>query len=110
MRLLFDQNLSPRLAARLSDVFPGSGHVSFVGLDRAADEEVFSYALRHGYAIVSKDADFSDMGQVRGESPKVIWLRLGNCTTREIEATLRSRFVEIEALEQDPDANVLALS
>ncbi len=110
MRLLFDQNLSPKLVERLSDIFPGSIHVSRVGLDRAADEEVFSYASRHGYAIVSKDADFADMGQVRESAPKVIWLRLGNRTTPEIEMALRSRLPAIETLGGDPDARVLMLS
>ncbi len=45
MRLLFNQNLSPRLVRSLSDVYPGSSHVSLVGLDRAFEAEVFDYAL-----------------------------------------------------------------
>ena len=32
MKLLFDQNLSPKLVNRLADLFPGSGHVQSVGL------------------------------------------------------------------------------
>jgi predicted nuclease of predicted toxin-antitoxin system len=38
MKLLFDQNLSPRLVERLSDLYPDSVHVQAVGLDRALDE------------------------------------------------------------------------
>jgi hypothetical protein len=45
MRFLFNQNLSVRLVGSLSDVYPGSSHVSLVGLDRASDAEVFNYAL-----------------------------------------------------------------
>jgi len=44
MRLLFDQNLSPRLATNLSDVFPLSVHVSSVGLACALDQEIWDYA------------------------------------------------------------------
>ncbi len=44
MKLLFDQNLSPRLVARLADCYPGSAHVSEVGLDRALDVEVWEFA------------------------------------------------------------------
>jgi predicted nuclease of predicted toxin-antitoxin system len=32
MKLLFDQNLSPRLARLLADIFPDSTHVREVGL------------------------------------------------------------------------------
>ena len=35
MRLLFNQNLSVRLVRSLSDVYPGSSHVSLVGLEAA---------------------------------------------------------------------------
>ena len=58
MKLLFDQNLSPQLAARLSDVFPGSLHVRELGLERAPDEEVWRAALERGLAIVPRDSDF----------------------------------------------------
>ena len=41
MRLLFDQNISPRLEKRLSDVFPDSVHVYNIGLDRELDKVVW---------------------------------------------------------------------
>ena len=58
MKLLFDQNLSPQLAARLSDVFPGSLHVRELGLERAPDKEVWRAALERGLVIVTRDSDF----------------------------------------------------
>jgi hypothetical protein len=58
VRLLFDQNLSPRLVTVLADVFPGSTHVRDVGLSSANDEEVWAYAIEHELAIVSKDSDY----------------------------------------------------
>ena len=109
MKLLFDQNLSPKLVQRISDVFPDSAHVATAGLDRAADDEILAYASRHGYAVVSKDADFADLAQVREEGSKVIWLRLGNCTTQDIQAKIRSQLGPIEALDDDSDARVLEL-
>lgn len=48
MRLLFDQNLSPKLVERLADIFLDSNHVSFVGLSQATDEKAFAYALQDG--------------------------------------------------------------
>lgn len=98
MRLLFDQNLSPVLVIRLSDLFPGSTHVSLVGLETAHDDAVWTYARTHGYMIVTKDADFDDIGVLRGFPPKLVLLRLGNCTTRQVEATLRLYAREIADL------------
>ena len=41
MKLLFDQNLSPKLVTRLADLFPGSLHVQSAGLDQADDEKIW---------------------------------------------------------------------
>ena len=109
MKLLLDQHLSPRLVERLADLFPGSDHVSQVGLDRAFDREVWEYALTNDFIIVTKDADFGELSVVVGFPPKVIWLRVGNCTTHRIEQLLRIGYAAIAALESDPDIGVLAL-
>ena len=52
MKLLFDHNVSPRLPARLADIFPDANHVALLGLDQASDEMVWTYARAHGYTIV----------------------------------------------------------
>lgn len=109
MKLLFDQNLSLRLVDSLADVYPASSHVSKLGLDRASDKEIFARARDEGYTIVTKDVDFSELSQSEGSPPRVIRLRLGNCTTSEIETTLRSRRQAVESLENDAEANVLEL-
>ena len=49
MKLLFDQNLSPKLVMRLADLFPGSCHVQSAGLDCANDDQVWEHARRNGY-------------------------------------------------------------
>lgn len=61
MKLLLDENLSPRLIELLSDAYPESKHLVHVGLGEADDEQVWTYAKTHGFAIVSKDPDFADM-------------------------------------------------
>ena len=82
VKLLFDQNLSPRLVRLLADLHPDCSHVATIGLDQASDAEVWDRAHHDGYAIVTKDSDFGDLGVLRGFPPKVIWVRLGNCTNR----------------------------
>lgn len=85
MRLLFDQNLSPRLISRLADLYPSAEHVSRVGLDRAPDDALWDFAREQGYTVVTRDVDFSEMSLVRGFPPKVVWTRTGNCTTDRVE-------------------------
>ena len=58
MKLLFDQNLSPRLPYLLADIYPDSVHIREVGLRDADDLTIWEYAGRQGYTIVSKDSDF----------------------------------------------------
>ena len=74
MKLLFDQNLSPKLPMRLADLFPGSQHVLELGLDAADDDDVWEEARQMGFTVVSKDEDYSHLSVLRGSPPKVIWL------------------------------------
>ena len=89
MKLLLDQNLSPRLVTRLSDVFPAAEQVQSVGVGSQPDLDIWDFAAKNGYTIVTKDVDFSDMSILLGAPPKVIWIQLGNCKTGEtFEATI----------------------
>jgi predicted nuclease of predicted toxin-antitoxin system len=110
MKLLFDENLSHRLVGQLATEFPGSAHVREVGLATAADADVWDHAASNGFVIVSKDTDFQQRALLYGHPPKVIWVRLGNCTTAAVAALLRSRLADIQAFEGDPIAAFLALS
>jgi predicted nuclease of predicted toxin-antitoxin system len=60
VKLLLDENLSPRLVALIGDQYPGSNHVEDCGLLAASDEQVWRFALKNGFAIVTKDSDFSE--------------------------------------------------
>jgi predicted nuclease of predicted toxin-antitoxin system len=110
MKLLFDQNLSHRLAAHLAAEYPGSAHGRDVGLAAAPDPAVWAYAAANGFVIVSKDTDFQQRALLYGHPPKVIWIRLGNCPTAAVANLLRSRLADIRAFEADPVASFLALS
>ena len=109
MKLLFDQNLSPRLVDLLVDVFPESSHVQLVSLDRATDEVVWQYARKHGFTIVTKDSDFQERSQVARSIPCVVWIRRGNSSTTYIEAMLRKHADAITGLGRDQDGEFLIL-
>ena len=109
MKLLIDENLAPRLAESLSDLYPDSKHVRDVGLERASDQAVWEYARTHGFTILSKDSDFHQLSFLFGAPPQVIWIRAGNCTTSQLEAIVRSRAEDIAAFADDTEAAFLVL-
>lgn len=109
MKLLFDENLSPKLPNRLSDLFPDSLHVRDVGMKATIDPIVWDYAKDKDLMIVSKDADMHDLSLVFGNPPKVIWLRLGNCSTSQVESSLRQNFSAIKVFFEDENLSLLAL-
>ena len=108
MKLLLDENLSPRLMEDLRDRYPDVVHVRDVGLASANDDDVWKFAASNARMIVTKDADFNQRAFLIGP-PKVIWLRVGNATTSEIAQLLSQRHSDVLAFEQDSDAVLLPL-
>jgi predicted nuclease of predicted toxin-antitoxin system len=109
VKLLFDQNLSYQLVRRLADAYPDSGHVRLLGLDRTDDLEIWKFAAREGFTVVSKDADYQQLAMLLGPPPKVIWVRLGNCQVDAVEALLRQGMPAVQEFHADPSLAVLAL-
>lgn len=109
MKLLFDQNLSPRLVTEVADLFPESAHVQDLGLARAADIPLWTFARENDFIIVTKDVDFSDRSALVGFPPKVIWIRLGNCTTADIQTALRRNHEQVQAFSTDDSLGVLSI-
>lgn len=109
MKLLFDENLSLRLPGVLADVYPGSSHVQQCSLGSSDDAAVWQYATDHGFTIVSKDSDFQERSVLQGSPPKIIWLRVTNCTTSEIETLLRTALPIITRFIQEDQESCLVL-
>lgn len=110
MKLLFDQNLSFRLAAALDDLFPGSSQVRLLSLDRADDGEIWRVAGEQGFALVSQDADFAELAALHGPPPKVVWLRCGNQPTGYVADLLREHASQLLAFNQADDLDCLEIA
>ncbi len=91
MKLLFDQNISYRLIKRIIDLFPDSKQVRELGLENSTDAEIFDFAKRNDFAIVTFDSDFCDLNIIRGFPPKIICIRIGNTSTKNLENLLRKK-------------------
>jgi predicted nuclease of predicted toxin-antitoxin system len=110
VKLLFDENLSHKLSSKLADLFPDSVHVRDIGLKSAADPVIWDYAKGYDFIIVSKDEDLHQRSFVFGYPPKVVWIRLGNCSTGQIEDLIRKEFSLIKSFNNDYYASFLILS
>jgi len=108
MKLLLDENLSPRLVELLDDLYPNTAHVHNLKLGASEDGDVWDYAKAHGFAIVSKDSDFAERSVLEIDPPKIIWVRLGNCSTSDVHALLRTNHEAIRGfLEEDRETCLL---
>jgi predicted nuclease of predicted toxin-antitoxin system len=110
VRLLLDENLSRRLAARLSDLFPESTHVAHEGLLQAPDLSLWEYAKANGMAIVTADADFYELATAFGPPPKVIWLRGCDYPTDVAERLIRQQAIRVSEFLRESDQAVLVLT
>jgi predicted nuclease of predicted toxin-antitoxin system len=109
LKLLFDQNISPKIVRQVESDFPDSKQVRHVGLEDASDVMIFDYAKSHGYAVVTFDADFVDLNVVRGIPPKIIWLKTGNLTTKSISELLKNNISAIHDFLESEDEEILEI-
>ena len=109
MKLLFDENLSRRLPARISDLFAGSAHVVEFNLLESPDQLIWKFARDNGFAIITADADFHRMAAELGAPPKVIWLRGCDYATAVAQELIRSQAIRIAEFLRDPEHAVLIL-
>ena len=109
MKLLFDQNISPRIVRQIETYFLGSKQVRHVGLEDASDEEIFNYAKRNNFSVVTFDSDFVDLNVIRGIPPKIIWLKTGNLTTKSISELLRKNILAIHKFLESDGEEILEI-
>ena len=109
MRFLIDENLSPRLVVAVGDLFPGSVHVETLGMRGGTDAAVWTVARDRGFAILTKDEDFSGMSVLYGAPPKVIHLRMGNVGTQAVADLLTEHHARIVAFGDDQATSLFVL-
>jgi predicted nuclease of predicted toxin-antitoxin system len=96
VKLLLDENLSQKLAHRLSTSEHHVTHVSLEGMQNTLDNSIWEFAKENVFTIVTKDYDFSDMSHLLGCPPKVIKLTCGNRTTGFIFDLLQANMAVIK--------------
>ena len=109
MKLLLDENLSPRLVWRLEELFPGLTHVRDVGLKQVDDTVIWEWAKANEFTVLTTDADFVALARRLGWPPKVIHIEECDFPFRVIEDLLRRNAVRISEFEKDTRVGLLAI-
>lgn len=58
---------------------------------------------------MTQDADFPERSRLYGSPPKVVWLRCGNASTRDVENLIRSGAEAIQEFLSNTDLHRLEL-
>jgi predicted nuclease of predicted toxin-antitoxin system len=109
VKLLLDENLSPRLLLQIDDVFEGSIHVRSVNLEQTPDRQIWEFARSNGFAILTADADFQNLAVSLGHPPKIVLLKGCDYGNAAAEALIRSQAIRIADFLADEERAVLIL-
>jgi predicted nuclease of predicted toxin-antitoxin system len=102
MKILLDANISWKLSNVLKPIFGECAHVDLIGLSVPANDiDIWDYALKNGYIIITKDNDFVDLLELKSFPPKVVLLKTGNNSSKALSELLISIKPMIEDLENN---------
>ena len=79
-KFLIDVNLPQKFSFFNS---PDFTHVTNINPEMS-DSDIWDYALQHGFATVTKDSDFYHKSMTSIQSPKIVYLKLGNQTLKQL--------------------------
>jgi predicted nuclease of predicted toxin-antitoxin system len=98
VRILLDQNLSPKLVRQLADIFPNLETVYDHQLIGATDPAIFDWAQGEDIAaIITADRDFVRLAERFGPPPKVVRIERCDFPSSVIAELLRREAVRIHA-------------
>jgi predicted nuclease of predicted toxin-antitoxin system len=109
MKFLVDENLPRSIVKILDPDYPASVHVSHVDLMKVDDDAIWTYARENGFSVISKDRDFADRSDVFGPPPKVVWMRVGNCSVQQLVQAIEAAKPEINEFLEDDQAGLLVV-
>ena len=104
MKLLLDANISWRLCSFIKEHFCESIHVNKTELTPPAkDSDIWKFAKERGYTIMTQDTDFLNFLDTKGYPPKVVLLKTGNITRKQMEEILlkaKKSILDLHSIEE----------
>ncbi len=111
MKLLLDENLSHLLVHSLGKKLGCEiTHVRNCNLKGSPDYKIWDFAHDNGYTILSKDSDFYQRSILHGHPPKVVWIKIGNCSIQDLETLLITEKQKIIEFIVEKDQSVLIIA
>ena len=109
IKLIADENISWRIKNHLKqwDILPV---VEILTNRIVSDHAIWKYAKANNYHILTLDEDFTEIQNLNGFPPKIIWLRFGNSSTAAIALRLSNLEAEIELFLLDSDLGVFEIT
>lgn len=104
MKFLVDAQLPPALARFLVSLGENAIHVLDAGLLEATDSEIWDFAIQNDWVIISKDEDFSFRAAMTSSPPRIIWVRVGNCSKQRLIAIFTAYW---ESIRKELNAGAL---
>ena len=96
MKLLIDHQLPPALATYFRNKGLEATHVSELGFERQTDQFIWQHAASYGMDIVSKDEDFFYLAKLDDNGPRLIWIRLGNCSSAVLVQAIEKLWEQLQ--------------
>jgi predicted nuclease of predicted toxin-antitoxin system len=110
VKRLLDQNLPRRLVADLANALPKSAHVRDFASEQATDREIYDFAARRDFCIVTKDVGFRDLVAVNAAPPKLVLVRFANVSSEVRRRRLLARLDQIDRFLSSPNTTLQLLS
>ena len=96
LKFIVDTHLPAALAAYLSKEGFDAIHTTFyLEGHLLTDREIREKAVADNRIIITKDSDFFDYFFVKGAPPRVLLLKVGNCSNRQLLAIIEGNLNEI---------------
>lgn len=106
MLFLLDEQLSQKLIAWFKDKGHDAVHVEDVLGAASGDSAIVRFAKTRRAVIISKDADFKQLLAGAHDAPQLVWIRLGNTTTRSLQQVLEVEWPRLLGALERGDAIV----
>lgn len=74
----------------------------------SSELEIWNFAKKEIFIIVTFDSDFYDLSILNGCPPKIIWIRKGNLTTKRIIELLEEKHLIISNFISNPEKEEIA--
>jgi predicted nuclease of predicted toxin-antitoxin system len=110
VKIVFDQNISYRIISKIIVDYPHAKQVKQLGIVNYSDIEIWDYAKKNEYTIITFDSDFFDFANIKGHPPKIIWLRIGNTKTDFLAEILKEKYsIILDFIQSDNYSEIACL-